>query len=119
MVELLSAVEPWERGDGDKLTPPADASARVAQVSAPSSSDPPPHLTCLSLRGLAMATFLFFAGSHPGQHLESRIRATLLQPSPAPTQANAEWVKFTKKWRYGAEQRAAIRAEIAAILGKE
>ena len=42
-----------------------------------------------------------------------------MQPSPAPTQANAEWVKFTKKWRYGAEQRAAIRAEIAAILGKE
>ena len=115
MVELLSAVEPWERGDGDKLTPPADASARVAQASAPS-SDPPPHLTCLSLRGLAMATFL---APHPGQHLEWRIRTTLLQPSPAPTQANAEWVKFTKKWRYGAEQRAAIRTEIAAILGKE
>ena len=66
-----------------------------------------------------MATFL---APHPGQHLESAIRATL-QPfaslTPAPTQANAEWVKFTKKWRYGAEQRAAIRAEIAAILGKE
>ena len=27
VVDLLSAVEPWEAGDGDKLTPPADASA--------------------------------------------------------------------------------------------
>ena len=65
-----------------------------------------------------MATFLF-AGSHPGQHLEWRIRATLCNPHTAPTQASAEWVKFTKKWRYGAEQRAAIRAELAAILGTE
>jgi len=32
--------------------------------------------------------------------------------------ANAEWVKFTKKWRYNADQRAAIRSEIAAVLGK-
>ena len=116
MAELHSAVEPWERSDGDELTPPADASARVAQVSAPS-SDPPPHLPCLSLRGLAMATFLV-----PTQANTSRVADPcnpLLQPSPAPTQANAEWVKFTKKWRYGAEQLAAIRTEVAAILGKE
>jgi len=36
-----------------------------------------------------------------------------------PAEANAEWVKFTKKWRYDAEQRAAIRGELASLLGKE
>ena len=33
MVDLFSAVEPWEAGDGDKLTPPADANAWVGKVS--------------------------------------------------------------------------------------
>ena len=32
--------------------------------------------------------------------------------------ANAEWVRFTRKWRYNADQRAAIRCELADILGK-
>ena len=30
--------------------------------------------------------------------------------------ADEEWVKFTKKWRYGAEQRRAIKAELDALL---
>ena len=52
---------------------------------------------------------------HPGKRGEEVIP----NPNPNHPQANAEWVKFTKKWRYNAQQRAAIRVEIAAILGKE
>ena len=32
-----------------------------------------------------------------------------------PAEADEEWVKFTKKWRYGPEQREAIRSELFAI----
>mmetsp|Transcript_68984 Transcript_68984/g.206881 ORF Transcript_68984/g.206881 Transcript_68984/m.206881 type:complete len:94 (+) Transcript_68984:3-284(+) len=40
------------------------------------------------------------------------IRAALAPPAGA----DAEWVKFTKKWRYGVEQREAIRTVLSGIL---
>ena len=49
MVDLLSAVEPWEAGDGDKLTPPADAYAWVAHVA------PPPHVHVAAMGGALCA----------------------------------------------------------------
>jgi len=33
-----------------------------------------------------------------------------------PESADKEWVKFTKKWKYGAEQRAAIKAVLDELL---
>ena len=33
-----------------------------------------------------------------------------------PESADEEWVKFTKKWKYGDEQRAAIKTELDALL---
>ena len=67
---------------------------------------------CGSRHAWAVATFFVL---HPGKRGE----AVIPNPNPNHPQANAEWVKFTKKWRYNAQQRAAIRVEIAAIFGKE
>ena len=45
---------------------------------------------------------------------------TAVEPWPAENEpaasADDEWVKFTRKWRYGAEQRAAIKAVLDELL---
>lgn len=45
---------------------------------------------------------------------------TAVEPWPtndAPSEeADAEWVSFTRKWGYGADQRAAIKAELDDLL---
>ena len=75
MVDLLSAVEPWEAGDGDKLTPPADAYAWVAHVA------PPPHVHVAAMGGALCAQGTPAAGGpllrpkKAGREIDAEVRS--------------------------------------------
>ena len=49
------------------------------------------------------------------QNLRSAVEPWPTDEAP-PEEASAEWVEFTRKWGYGAEQRAAIKAELDELL---
>ena len=61
-------------------------------------------------------------GRMPGLSDEVASLLSAVQPwsadGAAPAGADAEWVRFTKKWDYDTEQRDAIRAELTMLVGR-